>query len=58
MCRLAHLCELRPGLRVEVESELVGVIRVCGEVGPDVEADAAQVDRPGDVGQVGRHERP
>ena len=46
------------GLRVEVEPQLVGVLLVVGEVGPDVEAEAGEVDRPRDVGEVGGHERP
>ena len=54
----AHVREVRAGLRVEVEAQLVGVVGVVGAVGPDVEAEAGEVDGPGDVGDVGGHERP
>jgi hypothetical protein len=55
--RRARLGEARAGLRVEVQAQLVGVVGIVGAVGPDVEAQAGQVDRPGDVRDVGRHER-
>ena len=56
--RLAHVRELRARLRIQVEPELVGVRGVGREVRPHVEAEAAQVDGPGDVREVGGHERP
>ena len=54
----ARLGEAGARLRVEVEAQLVGVLGVVGAVRPDVEAQAGEVDRPGDVRDVGRHERP
>ena len=55
--RRARLGEAGARLRVEVEAQLVGVLGVVGAVGPDVEAQAGEVDRPGDVRDVGRHQR-
>ena len=52
--RCPDVREVVAGLRVEVETELVGVFRVVGEVRPDVEAEAPDVDRPHDVGEVDR----
>src|SRR5207237_5173890 len=45
------------GRGAQVEAELVGMLLVVRLRRPDVEADAAEVDRPDDVGQVGRNER-
>jgi hypothetical protein len=55
--RHAGLGEARARLRVEVQAQLVGVVGVVGAVRPDVEAQTGEVDRPGDVRDVGRHER-
>jgi hypothetical protein len=44
-------------LGIEVEAQLVGVVGVGREVGPHVKAEAGQVDGPGDVGDVGGHQR-
>ena len=44
--RRADVVEVVAGLRVEVEAQLVGVLGVVGEVRPDVEAEAADVDGP------------
>jgi hypothetical protein len=51
--RGTDVVERRPRLRIEVETELVGVPRIVGLEGPDVEAQAAEVDRPRDVREVG-----
>ena len=56
--RLADVREVGARLRVEVDAQLVGVLGVGGEVRPHVEAEAAEVDRPHDVREVGGHERP
>src|SRR5439155_3123927 len=50
--------EADAGLRVEIDAELVRVLRVRGQVRPDVEAEAPEVHGPREVGEVGRHERP
>ena len=44
------------GLRVEVDAQLVGVLGIGGDVGPDVEAETAEVHRPHDVREVGGDE--
>ena len=54
---LAHHREGDAGRRVEVDAQLVGVVGVGGVVRPHVEAEAAQVHRPGEVGDVGDHQR-
>ena len=46
-----------PRCRVEVDSQLVGVIGVGGQIGPDVETQARQVDGPQHMGQVGGDQR-
>ena len=46
-----------PGRGVEVDAQLVGVGGVGGEVGPQVQAEAADVHGPHDVGDVGDDER-
>ena len=51
-----HL-EVDPRCRVEVDAQLVGVVEVGGLRRPHVEAEAAQVHRPHDMGDVGDHER-
>ena len=53
----AHLVEADAGRGVEVDAQLVGVGGVGGEVGPQVQAEAADVHRPHDVGDVGHDER-
>jgi len=55
--RLLDHRECHPGRRVEVDAQLVRMLLVVRLRRPDVEADAAEVDRPDHVGQVGRHER-
>ena len=66
----AHLVEQRPylvrggtrfvethsGLRVEIDAQLVGVLVVVGVVRPHVEAETAEVHRPHDVREIGRHQ--
>jgi hypothetical protein len=53
----AHGLEVRARLGVEIEPELVAVLRILGEVRPDVEAEATEVDRPDHVRAVGDDER-
>ena len=55
--RLPHIAKSTPGRGVEVDAQLVGVVGVVGLVRPHVEAEAAEVDRPQHVGQVGGHQR-
>ena len=52
----ADLVESDAGLGVEVDAELVGVRRIVRLVRPQVETEAAQVDRPQDVRDVGHHQ--
>ena len=54
---LTDLREVGAGLRIEVESQLVGVLGVGREVRPHVEADATEVHRPHHVREVGRDHR-
>lgn len=55
--RFLHHRERHAGRRVEVDAQLVGVIRVGGEVRPHVEAEAAHVHGPQDVRHVGNDQR-
>ena len=55
--RAPRLVEAGARLRVEVQAQLVAVLGVGGPVGPHVEAEAAEVDRPRDMGEVGDDER-
>ena len=55
--RAADIAEVRAGLGVEIEPQLVAVLGVRGAIGPDVEAEAPEVDRPDHVGEVGDDER-
>ena len=50
------MAKLTPGVRVEVDTQLVGVLGVGGLGRPDVEAQAGQVDRPQHMGEVGGHQ--
>ena len=52
----AHLVEADARRRVEVDAQLVGVRRVGGEIGPQVQPEAADVHGPDDVGDVGDDE--
>ena len=54
---LADLGEIRASARIQVDSQLIGMVRVGGEVRPDVETQAAQVHRPQHVIQVGGDKR-
>ena len=54
---VAHVVEAEAGLRIEVDAQLVGVLVVAGDVGPHVEAEAPEVDRPRDVREVGGDQR-
>ena len=40
-------------LGIEVDAELIGVVGVIGEVRPQVESEASEIDRPQDMGHVG-----
>ena len=44
--------------RIEVDAQLVAVLQVGRTHGPRVEAEAAQVDSPHQVGEIGNHEGP
>ena len=46
-----------PLVGVEVDAELVGVLGVGGQIRPQVQAEAAEVDGPHDVGDVGDDQR-
>ena len=48
--RVGEVC---PGLRVEVQAQLVGVVGVLAADGPGMEGDGAHLARPGDDGQLG-----
>src|SRR5262249_1383881 len=56
-CRRANVGEVRAGLGVEVEPQLVGVLGVGGAVGPDLEPEAAHargaVPAPAGAREVG-----
>ena len=56
--RLADHLERRAGRRVEVDPQLVGVLRGRRTVRPRVEAEAPLVGGPQHVGDVGHHDRP
>jgi hypothetical protein len=56
--RHAHVAEFDARLRVEVEPELVHDLGTVVETGPDMEAEAREVDGPHDVRHVGEDERP
>src|SRR5690606_14927486 len=45
--------EVGPGLRVEVDAQLVRVVDVVAADRPRVEGDGAEVRRPGDGGELG-----
>ena len=47
-----------PGLRVEVDAQLVGVVGIGRRGRPHVEAEAAEVHRPHDVREVGQRRAP
>ena len=52
---LGH-CVGGAGARVEVDAQLVDLVDTGRSHGPDVEADAAEVHGPHEVGDVGDHE--
>src|SRR5680860_377025 len=54
---LAESPDVADELRIDLDPELVGYVRALGERGPHVKAEAPQVPRPRDVGQVRRDER-
>ena len=56
--RLLDHRERDAGGRVEVDAQLVGVVRVAGPVGPRMESETAEVGGPQHVGDVGHHDRP
>ena len=53
---VAHHVERQAGLGVEVDAELVGMVDVGAPHRPRVEVEAAEVDRPHEVGDVDRAE--
>src|SRR5580700_8620278 len=54
---LLDMAEGHAWSRVEVDAQLVGVIRVAGQVRPHMEAEAAESHGPQDVINVGRDQR-
>ena len=56
--RLLHHGERDTGRGVEVDAQLVRVVRVGSPVRPGVEPETAEVGRPQDVGDVGHHDGP
>ncbi len=54
--RFPHHREGDAGRRIEVDPQLVGVIKIGRLVGPDMESQTAQVDGPDHVGHIGGHQ--
>jgi len=55
--RLLDHGQIDAGRGVEIDPQLIGVVGVGRQVGPHVQADAAEVHGPHDVGDVGRNQR-
>jgi hypothetical protein len=53
---LLRVLEGRPGLRVDVDAELVRIVDVRAPRRPGVEVDRREVRRPRDVGDLGHTE--
>lgn len=56
--RLAHLLEADACLRIQVDTQLVGMQRVIDPKRPDMEPEATEVDCPDHMSHVGDHESP